>query len=181
MSLSDLASFAGVISGLAVLVSLIYLNLQTRQNAKHTQALIQQGRAAQATTYALTWATNPALTELYLRGSTGDPGLTDLETTQFVLLTHSHFSIWEDMYYQHQAKLIDPERHAGMVESIRRQLQTPGYRASWEWQRDQFGKNFRSLLDDLTQKGRAKIQEESVPVSSEWQQRIGEEMKRKAL
>jgi len=34
------------VSGLAVTASLIYLALQTHQNAKHTRALIHQGRVA---------------------------------------------------------------------------------------------------------------------------------------
>jgi hypothetical protein len=44
MTLSDISSIVGMISGLAVLASLIYLAQQNRQNVKHTRALIQQGR-----------------------------------------------------------------------------------------------------------------------------------------
>ena len=40
------ATFSTAISGLAVTASLIYLALQTHQNAKHTRALIHQGRVA---------------------------------------------------------------------------------------------------------------------------------------
>jgi hypothetical protein len=44
MSLSDLASIGTLVSSVAVFVSLIYLGLQMRQNAKHTRALIHQAR-----------------------------------------------------------------------------------------------------------------------------------------
>jgi hypothetical protein len=44
MTLSDLASLATVLSGAAVLASLIYLAQQTRQNTRHTRALIEQAR-----------------------------------------------------------------------------------------------------------------------------------------
>ena len=47
---SSLGSF---ISGIAVLASLVYLALQIRQNTKHSQALIQQGRAARIADTAL--------------------------------------------------------------------------------------------------------------------------------
>ncbi len=53
MTLADLSSIATVISGLAVLVSLVYLGLQTRQNVRHSQALIQQGRAQRIADTAL--------------------------------------------------------------------------------------------------------------------------------
>jgi hypothetical protein len=46
MTLSDLASIGSLVSGTPVTASLIYLALQTHQDAKHTKALIHQGRAA---------------------------------------------------------------------------------------------------------------------------------------
>lgn len=53
MTLADLSSLGSFISGIAVLVSLVYLALQVRQNTKHSQALIQQGRAARIADTAL--------------------------------------------------------------------------------------------------------------------------------
>ena len=44
MSLTDLASLGSFVSGVAVLISLIYLGIQTRQTSKHTKALILQNR-----------------------------------------------------------------------------------------------------------------------------------------
>jgi hypothetical protein len=42
MSLSDLASIGTLVSGLAVLISLVYLSLQIRQTAKDQRALMDQ-------------------------------------------------------------------------------------------------------------------------------------------
>ena len=65
MTLSDLSSIVGVISGLAVLGSLIYLAQQTHQNAKHTKALIQQGRIERTSYQALEMA-DPELAKAWL-------------------------------------------------------------------------------------------------------------------
>jgi len=46
MSLSDLASLGSFVSGLAVLISLIYLAIQVQQAEQNQKAQIQQGRAA---------------------------------------------------------------------------------------------------------------------------------------
>lgn len=48
MTLSDLASLGSFISGIAVLVSLIYLALQVRQAEKNQRAIIHQGRVEQS-------------------------------------------------------------------------------------------------------------------------------------
>jgi hypothetical protein len=46
MTLSDFATLTTAVSGIAVTASIVYLALQTHQNAKHTRALINQGRVA---------------------------------------------------------------------------------------------------------------------------------------
>src|SRR5579862_4809924 len=46
MTLADLASIGSLISGVAVLISLIYLALQVRQAEKNQRALMNQGTAA---------------------------------------------------------------------------------------------------------------------------------------
>ena len=61
MSLSDLASIGSLVSGVAVLVSLIYLSQQTRQNTKHSRALIQQGRSLGSQDYLVQQALDPSL------------------------------------------------------------------------------------------------------------------------
>ena len=48
MTLSDLASIGSLISGTAVLVSLVYLSLQVRQTERNQQASIRQGRINRA-------------------------------------------------------------------------------------------------------------------------------------
>ena len=53
MTLTDLASLGSFVSAVAVVISLIYLALQVRQNTRHSQALIQQGRAARISDAAL--------------------------------------------------------------------------------------------------------------------------------
>ena len=46
MTLADLASIGSFISGLGVLITLIYLGLQVRQAKLHQQGTIRQGRAS---------------------------------------------------------------------------------------------------------------------------------------
>jgi 3-hydroxyisobutyrate dehydrogenase-like beta-hydroxyacid dehydrogenase len=72
MSLSDLSSIVGVISGLAVLGSLIYLAQQTRQNFKHTRALIFQGTAELALSQFHALA-EPELATAIIIGNGGTP------------------------------------------------------------------------------------------------------------
>jgi len=47
MSLSDLASIGSFVSGVAVVVTLALLLIQTRQANRNQKALMQQGRSAE--------------------------------------------------------------------------------------------------------------------------------------
>ena len=77
MSLADWASWLGIVNGVAVVVSLLYLAVQTRQNARHTMALIHQGCANQATSRMAQIASDPPLAAVLLRAAAGDPELSD--------------------------------------------------------------------------------------------------------
>jgi len=95
MTLSDL-SIVSVISGLAVLGSLVYLARQTQQNVKHTRALIQQGRSVQAADLTNRWAADPSWIVLLQRGCLGDPNLNDDQVLRFLLMQFSAYQMWED-------------------------------------------------------------------------------------
>jgi hypothetical protein len=49
MLLSDLASIGNLVSGLAVLASLVYLSLQLRQTDRNQKALMNQGTVTRNT------------------------------------------------------------------------------------------------------------------------------------
>ena len=84
MTLSDLSSIVGMISGLAVLGSLVYLAQQTRQNVRHTMALIQQGRSNQVADRLGAISSDPTFAEVSIRGAVGDQTLSDVQITRLV-------------------------------------------------------------------------------------------------
>jgi hypothetical protein len=174
MSLSDLASIGSLVSGLAVLVSLVYLAQQTRQNSKHTRALIQQGRAVQAADFTNRWAADPSLIALLQQGTLGDPTLNDEQVLRFLLMQFSAYQMWEDRFYQHKEGLIDEERHAGTVREIKERLQRVGYRAAWQMQRNTYGKEYQAFVDGLINEVRSAPVPER-PYSETWKTLLAEE------
>ena len=85
MSLSDLASLGSFASGVAVTVSLIYLIIQTRQNVRHTRALIQQGATARTTQIALS-QTDAANAAAFLAANGVDPTQEAIRRMQFAMM-----------------------------------------------------------------------------------------------
>jgi hypothetical protein len=149
VTLSDLASVGSLVSAIAVLVSLLYVAQQTRQNTRHTQALIQQGRAVQSSDYPLRWAENEALADLYIRGNAGDRSLTRVEAMRYSMLIVSLFWYFEDQFHQHRDGLVADDRFAGSAATLAINLRWPGFRVCWRQNRYLYGAQFREFMDDI--------------------------------
>lgn len=106
MSLSDLASIGSFASGLAVLISLVYLSLQIRQNSKHTKALVTQNRAERVTTMLLALASSD-LAAAYDAANGGGATEQEVRGRQFQLMCAALISGWDDTFSQYEHGLLD--------------------------------------------------------------------------
>jgi hypothetical protein len=146
MSLSDLSNIGSFVSALAVLASLVYLGLQTRQNVRHTRALIQQGRAARISEAAL------RLCEL-----TGEPGMdrcidaapdvTAADLRRFLFLCRAAFISAEDSWLQRREGLLDDAAFASFEAGVRGGLFGPGVDMAWKLTRNAYEPSFRDFMD----------------------------------
>ena len=166
MTLSDLSTIVGVISGLAVLGSLIYLAQQTRQNAKHTRALIQQGRSIQTSDTQLRLAEHPSLAEIRYRGDEGDPTLDRAQIARYFFVRAQAFSNFEDQFHQRRDGLLDEDRFAATVKIFENQFQSPGVRLVWMGMRTLSPTEFRSFVDDIMRRTRVSTWEGQPSVES---------------
>lgn len=152
MTLSDLASLGSFASGLAVLVSLVFLYFQLRQvNAqvlqaeKNQQATIRQARASRTIEVMLA-ASEPSLALAMNKAFNGD-AMSDVEIAQFSQWCRASFYNWEDSFYQHREGLLDDAAFNAFERSIRSVVANVAMRAGWRLQRRAFGPEFVEWLD----------------------------------
>jgi hypothetical protein len=149
MSLTDLASFGSFVSAVAVVISLIYLALQIRQNTRHSQALIQQGRAARIADTSLKLAE--------LRGDDGinacfdgSPDVSARDVARFLFTTRSILISAEDSFFQAEEGLLSPIAFESVMASIRSgMMRSPGLNAAWRLTRHGYEPQFRDFMDRL--------------------------------
>ncbi|MEJ0026188.1 MAG: hypothetical protein WDN01_09190 [Rhizomicrobium sp.] len=153
MTLTDLASIGSFVSGVAVIVSLVYLSLQIRQNTKHSQALIQQGRAARISETALA-LTELAASEGMERCFEGSAEVSSNDVRRFLFLCRAIFISAEDSFFQNQQGLLDGAMFESFESSMRSGMGSPGIAAAWRMTRDMYEPQFRDYVDrtmgDLT-------------------------------
>jgi hypothetical protein len=92
MSLGDLASIGSFVSGIAVLVSLIYVGLQVRQAKQHQQAAIRQGRADRIVTMCFQGG-DPSIADAIAKGYAGAEDITATQLTQYHYVCRGLFYI----------------------------------------------------------------------------------------
>jgi hypothetical protein len=149
VSLSDLASIGTLASGLAVLVSLIFLNLQTRQTVRNQQSLMQHGRVEQMSGW-LRYIGEPEVADLMLRGNEGVLELVDYAAYHSVLW--SILVVYENNFIQHRSGMLDAAQYDATMGSMKFQAALPGFRANWLNTRHMFDAQFAAFLDDLIEK-----------------------------
>jgi hypothetical protein len=148
MSLADLSSIGSLLSSVAVLVSLIYLGLQTHQNAKHSRALIQQGRAARVADTALRIAElrdSDGIDKCFM----GARDVSPKDLARFTNICRAIFMSAEDSFLQHEQGLLDATAFESFEASLRSGMGAPGVAAGWVLTRDMYEPKFRAYMNGM--------------------------------
>jgi hypothetical protein len=119
MTLSDLASLGSFVSGMAVMVSFVFLALQIRQSNRNQRALMQQGRAGRAWEGAFRVA-DPALSAVFYKGLRRPDDLSADELDQFLSICRAAFLSGEDSFLQYKSGLLDRTAYGSLARSMRR-------------------------------------------------------------
>jgi hypothetical protein len=137
VTLSDLASISGIVSGLAVLVSLIFLYFQLRQiseqvkqGEKNQRASLNQGFVTRTTDNLRSGIGGPAH-ELMQRVFAGETNFTASEL--FMLRISFRLSIigTQDAYLHHREGLLDDANMDYATLTLKNWLRQPVFRALW--------------------------------------------------
>src|SRR5262249_43172205 len=150
MSLSDFALIGNIVGAVAVVVSLIYLGRQIRQNTRHAQAAIQQARSNLLCEHSMRIADSPAL-DAFMRGMAGDTTLTPIQQAQFIFVCRSMFFVSENHFLQHRLGLLTENAWSTFVSTVRSGMASCGYRAAWKANAPLFSDEFRAFMDNIVQ------------------------------
>src|SRR4051812_33092379 len=148
MSLSDLASLGSFVSGLGLLISLVYLALQVRHTKRNQQISIRHSRASRIVQLQLALA-DPAVANAWLHGSGSPHELTQTELSQFISLCRALFFHFEDSFYQREEGLLNDDAFETVVAGARLSARSPGWRAAWRIARPNFGGRFLNFMDGV--------------------------------
>jgi hypothetical protein len=154
MSLEHLYYLSQTIAAAAVLASLIYLALQTRQAARNQRAQIHDSRALWIVG-VIQKSTDPVLHEILVAGARADPSLSKERAGQFASYALSYFIVWEEMFRQRRDGMIDDSRWRSSEIFLKQYLRGPGWRAAGRQFLPICDAGFSALLERLMAEARS--------------------------
>ena len=148
MSLSEVSTIASIASSVAVAVSLLYLALQTHQNAKHSRALVNQGRLSLIADLSLK-ATDADVAAAMLQVFGGTPTEENIRQVQFRYWIAAANVGWMDSFAQHERGLLDDDIYRTFKQTVANILSQPLARAMWENNLRVPGTKYAAFVDDV--------------------------------
>ena len=173
MTLADLASVGSFISGIAVVVTLIFLLVQTRQTERNQRALMQQMRSARLVDTLLK-ASEPHLCEAMGRAFANDATMDDAKFRSFLMFTLASLTNWEDTFLQYRAGALDEKSFVSDTAILRLWASLPAFRAVWYMMRETYTGDYRAYVEELVRE--TKVLRTALSTESAWKTLLAREL-----
>jgi hypothetical protein len=148
MSAEDLAKFAEIASAVGVLMSLIFVGLQIRQNTHAQRVLAVESLSAAITAINVPAMESPALGAAVSKVCADWYASTREERIIAHYFLFSIFKLLETAWYQQKAKALEPAHWAGWEKLLLMLYHSPGIQGVW-WplRRHAYSSEFQTYLD----------------------------------
>jgi|SRR5665213_974665 len=151
MSLSDLSSIGSLISGVGVIISLIYLSLQIRQSSLNQQATIHHDRVARMQEFTASIASNRESMDCWIRGNAGDDTLDSNQACRYGILVFADMLLFQEYFHQHREGMLNTARYSTNLRLLGSQCPELGFRAAWHTMAPLFEPRFVASVNQLMQ------------------------------
>jgi hypothetical protein len=138
---------AEVLGALGVIISLVYLAVQVRQNTKSVRAAASQELLASFNAVTDFPKVSQHGARVYEGFWSGFSGLTAAEMGAARIFLIQMCRVWEHAFYQHQEGLLDDRIWAGWLQQMSLSLGIPGFVQGWPAIRSMFHEDFAAFLD----------------------------------
>jgi hypothetical protein len=156
MNWNAIAALAQVLAAIGVIVSVVYLALQVRQNTHqarlNTESLgvtHEMGGAAMSVDIGLAIAGDAELADILRRADSADDPLAPVEWVRFNALLYSAVAGFQAGFYNYRRGFADAEAWQGHERDMVALLGSAAARAWWARERGRFSPGLAAHLDDL--------------------------------
>jgi hypothetical protein len=147
MDWAAVSAVAGVFAAIFVALSVVYLGLQVRAGTKATRSQTYYLATAALADMAAVIGSDERVSRIVRTGWDTPDDLTPDEFTQYSYLMTSFLRRYENVFFQHNAGLVDEDFWRGHRENLLWAYRRPGMQRVWRDRRHSFSISFQEFLD----------------------------------
>ena len=136
-----------LVASLAVIMSLIYVAIQIRQNTQIVKLNSAQNLSHELRESLALLASDAGLSDIHLRAMQNIDSLAPAEKFRFYIFLNNVFRVYESAHYQNSKRTVDPSVWTGIVGNMKATKSTSGYLAFWQERKSIFNKEFQDFYD----------------------------------
>ena len=156
LTLEQASYIAEIIGVIMVVISILYLAIQVKQNTDATQVTAAQSYVELYNTFTANLIAFTELTDIWYRGVNDYHGLNNTEIIQFGALLGQWYRLTESNYQQHLRGAVDNDVWTGIVNQIIDLEVLPGVQEWKKQRRHWYGSHFWEWVDSLEKKHESK-------------------------
>jgi hypothetical protein len=147
MNWDAIGAVGEILGAAAVVITLVYLSVQLRQNTKALHSTVTHSAHDQTTGAYRALSMEESLADIFVRGVRDPESLTDTEIVRFFAYWHAAVLPMQNWYYQWREGNLDEAFFSSWCTAIANVGQTPGFREFWRQRRSYFSSDFSEFLD----------------------------------
>ena len=161
MNWQAVSAVAEVVGVVAIVVSLIYLAIQIRQNTKVARAATRQAISDSTENLGSDLLNNREIAEILVRDINGDP-LSAVESLRLQARCYRDMQHWENIFYQYNEGLVSADQWAGFRKNLVALLDINAYREYWEHEASHYSKAFQAEMSSVITESSAKAADSTI-------------------
>ena len=153
-TLQKWALIAEVTGGFAIIISLIFVGIQFRENARATRSAMATKGNGMSSVWYTEMGNNPHTSNLFNGFLADFDSLEQDEKFQMVMYLHAGLLSFQNSFYLAEEDSLDPRKQNTVVESVIAIKGTPGRAYFWDNRRHFFFSEFQAFIGQLTKRKR---------------------------
>lgn len=148
MTLQDIANIAEVVSTIGVVVSLVYVGVQVRQNTRAQKAATYNALTANTVAILSPLLAEPGITEFIVRIQANPDAATPAERMRFHSFLLIGFRHWDNLYFQFRSGSLDRQMWLSYDRTMSRWMDNDAWRDWFRANAASFSPDLRELLSE---------------------------------
>ena len=149
LTLSDFALIAEIISAFAIVVSLVFVGFQLKDNAKATRSATANATISTICAWYSTMGQNEQASAMFFNGMENPAAFSREQWFQFVFGLHALMLVFQNSYYLGVEGTLNYEIRDSLTAVIAAAKDQPGFVRYWAQRRAIFLPEFQAYVDSL--------------------------------